>query len=57
MEVEIQGFVDHMDHDWLIRMMEQRIADGPFIRLIRKWLRVGILEEDGSVINPTTGTP
>ena len=56
-EADIKGFFDHMDHDWLIRMFEERIADSHFIRLIRKWLRAGILEEDGSVINPTTGTP
>jgi len=56
-EADIKGFFDHMDHDWLIRMLEERIADSHFIRLIRKWLRLGILEEDGSVINPTTGTP
>lgn len=56
-EADIKGFFDHMDHDWLIRMLEERIADRHFIRLIRKWLRAGILEEDGSVLNPTTGTP
>jgi len=56
-EADIQGFFDHMDHDWLVRMLEERIADSHFIRLIRKWLRAGILEEDGAVINPTTGTP
>ena len=56
-EADIKGFFDYMDHDWLIRMLEKRIADSHFIRLIRKWLRAGILEEDGSVLNPTTGTP
>ena len=35
----------------------QRIADGAFLNLIRKWLRAGILEEDGKVIHPQTGTP
>ena len=56
-EADIQGFFDHMDHDWLIRMLEERVNDSHFIRLIRKWLRAGVLEEDGSVLNPTTGTP
>ncbi len=45
-EADIKGFFDHMDHDWLIRMFEERIADSHFICLIRKWLRAGILEED-----------
>ena len=38
-------------------MLEQRIADGALLNLIRKWLRAGILEEDGKVIHPLTGTP
>jgi len=38
-------------------MLEERINDKQFIRLIKKWLRAGILEENGKVIHPTTGTP
>lgn len=38
-------------------MLEYRINDQPFIRLIQKWLRAGILEEDGNVIDPESGTP
>jgi len=56
-EADIKGFFDNMDHEWLVRMLEQRVADRHFIRLIRKWLKAGILEEDGAVLNPTTGTP
>lgn len=56
-EADIKGFFDHMDHDWLLRMLEQRIDDRAFLGLIRKWLKAGILEEDGEVIHPQTGTP
>lgn len=56
-EADIKGFFDNVDHDWLCRMLEQRVDDKAFIRLIRKWLKAGILEEAGEVINPTTGTP
>jgi retron-type reverse transcriptase len=38
-------------------MLEQRIADGALRNLIGKWLRAGILEEDGRVVHPQTGTP
>ncbi len=38
-------------------MLEQRIDDYAFLGLIRKWLKAGILEEDGRVIYPLTGTP
>ena len=38
-------------------MLKVRIDDKNLLRLIQKWLRVGILEPDGKVINPLTGTP
>jgi len=56
-EADIKGFFDNLRWEWLERMLEQRIADGAFLNLIRKWLRAGILEEDGRVIHPQTGTP
>lgn len=56
-EADIKGFFDNIQWEWLERMLERRIADGAFMNLIRKWLRAGILEEDGQVIHPQTGTP
>lgn len=56
-EADIEGFFDHLDHDWLIKMLEQRVNDRCFLRLIRKWLKAGILEVDGRVLHPVTGTP
>ncbi len=56
-EADIRGFFDHMDHDWLLEMLAQRIDDRAFLGLIRKWLKAGILETDGEVIHPETGTP
>jgi len=56
-EADIKGFFDHIRHDWLDRMLEQRINDGAIIRLVRKWLRAGILEEDGRIEHPESGTP
>src|SRR2546426_3230782 len=56
-EADIKGFFDNLQWEWLERMLEQRIADGAFLNLIRKWLRAGILGEDGQVIHPQTGTP
>ena len=55
-DADIKGFFDNLDHDWMMRMLEQRIDDRPFLGLIRKWLKAGILEEDGKVILPVTGT-
>ena len=56
-EADIKGFFDHLQHDKLLEMLGQRIGDGALLRLIRKWLKAGILEEDGKVIHPELGTP
>ncbi|MFQ5484990.1 MAG: reverse transcriptase domain-containing protein, partial [Desulfobacterales bacterium] len=56
-DADIKGFFDHIDHEWMMKMLQQRIDDKQFLRLIRKWLKAGILEEDGQVIYPVTGTP
>lgn len=56
-EADIKGFFDNIDHEWMIRMLEQRIDDKAFLRLIKKWLKAGILEKDGKVLHPVTGTP
>lgn len=56
-EADIRGFFDHIDHGWMVRMLEERIADRPLIRLIVKWLKAGVMETDGSVVHPATGTP
>jgi group II intron reverse transcriptase/maturase len=56
-EADIRGFFEHMDHDWLLRMLSLRIDDRAFLDLIRKWLKAGILDTDGAVLHPATGTP
>ncbi len=56
-EADIRGYFEHIDHGWLARMLEQRIADRSLVRLIMKWLKAGILEEDGRTVVPETGTP
>jgi group II intron reverse transcriptase/maturase len=56
-EVDIKSFFDNIDHKWMMRMLEERIDDKPFLRLIRKWLKAGVLEEDGRVRHPLTGCP
>ncbi len=56
-EADIKGFFDHMGHNWLWEMLRLRIDDRAFLGLIRKWLKAGILDTDGKVIHPDTGTP
>jgi len=56
-EADIKSFFDNIDHKWLTRMVEERINDKQFIRLIQKWLKAGILEEDGKIKHPANGVP
>ena len=56
-EADIKGFFENIRWDCLEQMLEQRIADGALRNLIGKWLRAGVLEEDGRVVHPQTGTP
>ena len=56
-EADIQGFFDAIDHEWMIRMVAERIDDRALLRLIKKWLKAGILDTDGKVLHPVTGTP
>jgi group II intron reverse transcriptase/maturase len=56
-EADIRSFFDHVNHEWMVRMLEERINDRALVGLIKKWLRSGVLEQDGEVIHPVTGTP
>jgi group II intron reverse transcriptase/maturase len=56
-EADIRSFFDRIDHAKLMELLERRIDDRPFLRLIRKWLKVGILEPDGTVNHPEQGSP
>jgi RNA-directed DNA polymerase len=56
LDADIRKFFDSVDHDWLMRMIAHRIADPRILRLIRQWLRAGILE-DGVYADTVEGTP
>ena len=56
LDADIRGFYDAMSHAWIIRFLEHRIADKRILRLIAKWLKVGIIE-DGRVTRSQCGAP
>ncbi len=56
LDADIAGFFDAVSHDWLMRFVEHRIGDRRIIRLIRKWLKAGVMEA-GQVKATTAGTP
>jgi group II intron reverse transcriptase/maturase len=56
-EADIKGYFDNIDHEVLIKLLNLRIDDKSFMRLLKKWLKAGILDIDDKVISPATGTP
>src|SRR6476620_1393533 len=55
-DADIAGFFDAVSHEWLMRFVEHRIGDRRINRLIRKWLKAGVME-DGELVTTETGTP
>ena len=56
LDADIRGFFDTIDHGWLVKFIEHRIADKRIVRLIQKWLAAGVLE-DGKWSSTEVGTP
>ncbi len=50
------GFFDTINHEWLLKFVEHRVADPRVLRLIQKWLRAGV-SEDGQWLKTEVGTP
>jgi group II intron reverse transcriptase/maturase len=56
LDADIRGFFDAINHEWLVKFIEHRIADRRVARLIQKWLRAGV-SEDGRWSASQVGTP
>ncbi len=56
LDADIRGFFDAINHEWLVKFVEHRIADRRVGRLIQKWLNAGVLE-DGTRTWRDEGTP
>jgi RNA-directed DNA polymerase len=56
LDLDIRSFFDKISHEWLVKFVEHRIADRRVVRLIRKWLNAGVLE-DVRRIRVEEGTP
>ena len=55
LDADIRGFYDAIDHGWMLKFLEHRIADKRMLRLIRKWLKAGVIE-NGVRIDTVEGT-
>lgn len=56
LDADISGFFDGINHEWLMKFIEHRITDPKLLRLIRKWLNAGVME-NGKWRANEEGTP
>jgi group II intron reverse transcriptase/maturase len=56
LDADVRGFFDAISHGWMLKFIEHRIADRRLLRLIRKWLNAGVME-DGKWMACEKGTP
>jgi RNA-directed DNA polymerase len=56
-EMDIEKFFNHIDHEKLMNFIQEKISDQAILRLIRRMLKNSILSEDGQLIDNTTGAP
>ena len=63
LDADIRGFFDYLDHGWMMKFVQHRVADPRILRLIQKWLKAGVMEGEqrseteigtpqGAVISP-----
>jgi RNA-directed DNA polymerase len=55
-DVDLKSYFDTIDHELLMRLVERRVGDVQILRLIRAWLKAGVMEE-GRVTHPDRGSP
>jgi RNA-directed DNA polymerase len=56
LDADVRGFFEAINHAWLVKFVEHRIADQRVVRLIQKWLNAGVLE-NGTRTRGEEGTP
>ena len=56
LDADIRAFFDEIDHAWMLRSLEHRVADQRILRLIRRWLTSGVIE-NGKRVAAERGTP
>jgi RNA-directed DNA polymerase len=57
LDLDIRQFFDTVEHDWLIRMIQHRVQDKRLIKLIIRWIKVGVVDSDGKRQPAHRGVP
>jgi group II intron reverse transcriptase/maturase len=55
LDADIRGFFDNIDHEWMMKFVQHRVADPRILRLMEKWLKAGVMEE-GKWLKTEVGT-
>lgn len=56
LDADIRGYFDAINHNWMMKFLEHRVADKRMLRLIQKWLKAGVVE-DGKWTESQVGSP
>lgn len=57
LDLDIRQFFDTVEHDWLIRMIQHRVRDRRLIKLISRWIKVGVIDGEGGRQSARCGLP
>lgn len=55
-DADIRSFFDNVDHDWIRKMLEEKIADKNLLKIIKRLLKTGVIEA-GKLYQTEEGTP
>lgn len=56
-DVDIKGFFDHIDHDKMMELLNHHTDEKWILLYVNRWLKAGVLQEDGGIKARTEGTP